>query len=727
MKPLLPLLVALFLLTGVTHGQDSLFQSKIANIPSKWKDESVVILEYKYNYTYKVSMYSFPTKDERVKIVYYIKDKWGVEEFSRLSLPTHLDDENAWNTTIGTVYKSNGTTYPITRDMLISQRKRIDFSGLRRRSLELNSDENSKLAVPSLDVGDILEIDYASASSDPPGIVYLVNEYPMLHFETTIQVDQYGGTNQLVIKPHFKNFPDVSSSSPQKFSIVLDTVEKYREEILSDNFRRIPYVLMRYDIDRSYPDPRDYSNMSFSSNGPNEELQLFMAREVYLKDHSSESTYAKRILSSLKIKYPKLNDTLAYVKDAYYLYRELIASENLFAGNLYRNSRHFACTMSRVLFQKKIRHQIFLSQPDFFGMPDRYRDFLDREYGIYIPGHDLYLFDPLMVYEAGAVPSYYEGHQHVKFSANKYYKRYRYFWYLWLIPQLGIATSPLTLPPYIVQAVRANKYRKFDLQQGSFPSLPSPSNKIDYEITVKEMNPADHTITFDQQAAYLGKHKSQISERVIRLSRNLLKENNPYRKMLAAQAIPMSNKKETEEELQRIDKRLKDLMKAELSSDGFSVKEVRDYSVTQSNLFDIAQPFTHRFSFTARNLVWSFNDYMVINAGAIIGEQLSIPESESERRKDFYIPYQQQFSYTINIPLPDGYEPANLNEFNTSAETEAGLFTTTAKQEGRKVVIRTFKAYKFRAYDSEKAEDVYQFIREADSFYYKKLILRKKS
>ena len=172
-------------------------------------------------------------------------------------------------------------------------------------------------------------------------------------------------------------------------------------------------------------------------------------------------------------------------------------------------------------------------------------------------------------------------------------------------------------------------------------------------------------------------------------------------------------------------KRLNNVVESDLYDDGFDVKKLKDFKVVETNFFDKTKPFVHTSSFSAKNLAWAFNNYIILNAGNFIGQQLIVPEKSKDRQQDFYIPYQKQFVVNVTIPLPEGYSVENLNEFNVKKETPAGSFIAEAKLENNKVIIKTKKAYKFSFYMREDASDVYDFLYEAEKYYNKKMILKK--
>ena len=728
-KNLLSVLFCIICVQGFSNPDTS-------GIPQKWKNESVIIINYNYSYsyTYGSDYYTTDKKEEKIRVSYYVRDKWGVEELSQLSLPTNIEGSSDENN-IGTVYKRNGTKQVITKDQLIPRKQKIDFNASKKtRNFSLESETSQKLAVPSLEVGDILEITYTSSKAYAPTFITLVNKFPMLHFKSDVIIkNSLSGSGS--IKTLLMNTTEkLDQSDDQHVNISLDSVDKYKEEILNDNSRQIPYILLKYtNSSPYYTNQLDFSTYRFDINNEKSknELQTFLVQKVFHEMEVDEKILAKVIINSLQKKYPKITDTATYIKDAFYLYRELIAREKLYSGlNDYefKNDLYFTNVVSRVLFKKGIAHKVFIAQSGHYSnKPTNYDEFIDPCMGIYIPSKNTYLFNPLYTYDPGNIPAYFEGQYFIQFTANEYFKRNPFFkpGWLFIVLALGgpisfVPATVVNIPFYAIRQSKCKKYRKYDLSEGHFNSTDHENNQIVYDVNVKEINTTDNLVSFERTTSYFGKHKLTETTRICSVSDDYLKADNPYKKMISASIVPsrigMNEKTK---------KRLNNIVEADLYDDGFDVKKLKDFKVVETNFFDKTKPFVHTSNFTAKDLAWAFNNYIILNAGNFIGEQLVVPEKSKDRQQDFYIPYQKQFVVNVTIPIPEGYTVENLSEFNVKKETPAGSFTADAKIENNKVIIKTKKAYKFSYYMREDASDVYDFLYEAEKYYNKKMILKK--
>lgn len=705
-----------------------------SKIPQKWKKESVIILDYKYEYTVRdgsgsydtYGMYQAPKHEERLYITYYIRDKWAVNELSRIVLndlnSSDLRDD------IGEIHKKNGKSIRLTKENLIENKTSANFySKGRSRNFAFDINKKTyKLAVPNLEVGDFLELTIIANSTIVPQFLVLQNKYPMVHASYRVHCS----SSNFKIQGKFLNCPLQISNANEDFTVELDTVEKIKSEILIDDEKQLPYALLNY----KYVGPfavttPSYRTTDFNTTAPEQlqDLQLNLVRRIYESNGKEDKPLASKIMLALKKKHPKITDTLAYVKDAFYTYRELFLYSTLesFSSN-FSNHNLFVATFSRILHDSKIPFKAFITQPDYFGDFNDYNGTLAPVTGIYVQG--IYLFHPAFVMEPGSIPPFFENQKVYQFSINKHFKKYRYFWAFWIFPPAGLATLPLTLPPFIITANKAKKNRIYDWKQARLINEPSTSNRTEVVSNVNLSTFAGEELEVNRSYKLWGKMKNGKIRTLNNINFFYFEEENPYKKLLYPMSAAASKQSPPEdaEEKAKEEKRMKRYMKGELQDDDFNVKEVRSYKIDESNLFDKSKPFVYSHTFTAADLAWNHGNYIVMDLGKLIGEQLNVPDDGVKRNSDFYIPYQRSIGNKINITLPEGYVVENLKDFNLSSSTAAGEFTSSATLEGNTLVITTSKAYKFQFYDREDADDVYNFLREAEKFCSRKLILRKK-
>jgi hypothetical protein len=722
-------------------------------LPAAWKSESIVVMEYNHSFRVK----KFGKHEEKLKVVYYLRDKWGLDEVSQISLPSKISG-NAIGSSIGLVYKKNGTVVKIDTTHLIPRKTKIDFKNTtgKKSLFSIEADDGQKLAVPSLEVGDILEINYECYTTEVPTILTLTNKYCVADFSVSMNVDNslagtnsyyYGMYMSLSMDPKIMNSKTAFEiKEADRFTVHMRNLDKYKEEILNDNLTQIPYVLISFQYSGATKTDPEFVKMTPEEMKKDQDARV---KRIYYDRDKEERRLAKRISAALKKRYPKIDDTLAYVNDAYYLYREIVGGEYLYAGYNrlgYKSNFFFVNVMSRVLWSKRITNKVFLSQESHYGGTAKEGDLLEPVYGLVIPKQNYYLFNPLYNLEPGNIPVHFENQTYVSFTASKYYKKNKWKWWLaplgfiapsW-IPQkydknghYGLNRQYAELAGFgvgfvasIVDLVAANakskKNRKYDYTKGQFPLSQPSYNQISTDLEIKNLKTEGKPLEIESKHSFYGKMKLMELSKLNNYSDIYNIEKNIYREMLDEKSAP-----QTIEQKEKEDKTMKKVFKYDLNEDGFEVDKVTSYSFDQANFFNTLAPLKYSINYTTKDILIESGDYLILNAGHLIGTQLIVGEKSSERTQDFYIPYQKQYTKQITINIPAGYTVQNIEDFTVSKETAAGKFVSKAYVDGNKVVINTTKVYGFQYYDREDVNDIYSFLSVAEQFRNKKLVLKK--
>jgi len=744
-------------------------------IPEKWKKESLIILKYSYQQTLSV----YGKGSQTVRIVYYLRDKWALDEVSQINMPFNVKGEFE-DGAVGKVYKRNKQEILIDTAHLIPQKTTVDInnSAKNKSILSIESLNGRKLAVPSVEVGDILEIWYTTENNKAPEMIPLVNKFCMMNYSIDINISHSGGFtygNPYAVTTTYSLNPRIMNSSvnfrsnlERAFTIEMDTVEKYKEEILNDNLTLVPYVLIGISSSNIIKDEFEYTKLS------GDELvkkQTAHVLSIYYKGDNAEKSLANAISSKLKSKHLKITDTLQFINDAYYYYREAVAGEYAYMGYTksgYKGDYFFVNVMGRIFTARDVKYKTFLSQESHYGGVNKSKDMLAPVYGITFPGKNKHLFNPLYNLEPNNMPSYFENQNYIAFDASKHYKKANFSWYPVLLTAVGariyyaVAQSNLRqnsnnyIDPntynytpayydkqqsnlrnavllgasglvfstviYIGQNAGSKKKRKFGYEEKSFQYFPPQNNSIKNEIVVENIIPVANKVKVNSINKFYGKMRIDELRKLTDYTNIYYEKENEYTKKTTPAAYA---KQQTSEEKEKEVKRMNKVFKNELEDDNFEVDEVKNYSIQQADFFNTDTPVEYTIGFTAKNMVTETGNYLIVQAGKLIGSQLRVGEENADRTQDFYIPFQKQFEKSIKIKIPAGYTIQNLEEFNVSRQTSAGKFVTTASISGEYFVLNSVKTYAFQYYEREDVDDIYSFLKLAQEFENKRLILKK--
>lgn len=669
-------------------------------IPAKWKNESIIVLEHFYHA--EESNFDNARYSESIKIVYYIRDKYGLEQLSTLNIPTYIVPGAEMQ--VGKIYKKNKTTLDLTSKHLIPMFTKIDIGNNRRNSSTHVRDDGQKLAIPSLEVGDILEIEYTSRRKEAITYLNLSVNYPTLHSDLSVSIlgDEGGVASNIQYKA--VNFPESKiEATPFTVKVMRDEVDKILEYPLSDENRNVPYVLI-WKKNLKYMENSTFGNLSEKkySQMNEEEIkkeQLAFISYIY-QDEAYQSIYADNLLSLLNKKHDKIADTVSFLNDLFFYYREYIAkrslTESASSKRIETKDVFFINVVSRVLTEKKIPYKVLITQPDYYGAPESERSLVNIRYGFVLPQLHYYLFNPYFYSLPNQIPAYFEDQQYMSFKANAAY--------------------------YPSGCGKKNCTYGFSFDQ--FPHSSAEQNLTHSDIQISAFDLKSQKCKMKVKIAYSGKNKNRMTKSLCSKTYLYERENNEYRSALIKKGfINDSPFKEQEKHNKYLEKFLLD----DTQGDGYDTEKLNAYSIEETYFFIAEKPLVTQVKFEINNLFNSFENYLVLNVGKLLGNQLSYQQKDVPRQNDFYIPYKKKYEFSINIEIPQNYQIENLSDLNSKFESPAGKFESKATIEGDKLYITTEKTYNFIDYLKKDEKDISGFLNAATDFVQKKLILKKSS
>lgn len=668
-------------------------------IPDKWKKESVIVLEHIYRA--EETNIDAGRFREYNKIVFYIRDKFGLQQLSTFNIPTYIVP--GAETQVGKIYKKNNVVIELTSKHLIPMLTKIDIGNKRKERSTRNADNGQKLAIPSLEVGDILEIEYYSKRKEFINYLDLSVSYPTLVSDASININRNAGSYDATIKFKPMNFPTGNvESTPEAISVKRKNIERTHEETLSDDNRSKPYLI----IWKSYKSGDESGAFAKKKSGKyleirDEELkeeQQKLIRYIFEND-MSEIYVSAAIEVMMDRKYKKITDTVAYLNDLFYLYREFVAAKSLTEknpGNLaVAYDRYFVNVISRVLFNKDIPYKMFITQADYYGAPLSDEELISTRYGIYLERFNYYMFNPFLYAFPNQIPAYFESQTYLTFNANRYF--------------------------YPVAAKK--KYCVFGFWEGTFPHSNAQQNATVSMLKVNISDIKKHVCDIDLTISYDGKNKNRMTKNICSSTLLYEKSDSDYRKLVKKNYPLFLSNEEVEEELH--DKYLKNYLLDDVRGDGYSTDKLDSYQIVSDNLYDANKPFETNCKFKSKDFVVDFDNYLILDAGKLLGYQLHYYNRDTVRRMDFYIPYKKMYAVKMEIEIPNGYTVENISDLNLSKITRAGKFESKAEIKDNKIYITTEKNYNFTDYPGKEEREVKAFIDKAVDFTQKKLILRK--
>lgn len=155
-------------------------------------------------------------------------------------------------------------------------------------------------------------------------------------------------------------------------------------------------------------------------------------------------------------------------------------------------------------------------------------------------------------------------------------------------------------------------------------------------------------------------------------------------------------------------------------------KLIRSFKITNPGVVLQKPAFEFEEDFSMDGWVKKAGNNYIIDAGKFIGSQFILKPEQRNRKSDIYMSFARSYTYEIEFIIPDGYTAEGADKFNKSVENECGGFTSSAKIEGNKVIIRANRYYIHNFEPAANWGKLTAFIDEATQFNKEKLLLKKK-
>ncbi|WP_415374980.1 hypothetical protein [Patiriisocius sp. Uisw_017] len=684
--------------------------SKTLEIPEKWKNESAVILylsEY-YGFTNNgKKMYNPSSIHQRVKL----QDKAAVEYFSEFEYKKDqkigfgLVNFSREKTTIGIkIIKQDGTENILN----ISEESILQ-------------DDTNKLAIPGLEVGDVLDIfiyedDYLKAFSgyheyDPQEKV-LSTVYPVSYRKLSVEVENdyflnmesFNGapkikeekTDRRATRKYVLEATDIETIEFPRWYYPLTELHAIKFQVVfalkNSNEARANVFLSEKDAVRkgsvSKEEILDYYGGRFDTDSRRDVKDVLkylekkgitnkreqMEQALYYIRHKSYNRFVELVLASDKgiSNYPMLCD-----KDYVVL-----------------NENRFVNYMSGLAKQLEIDYDIIVATPEYEGSID---DLLIRKnvaHGLRFNfPKPLYFFDLSPHVQPDYFPKYLEGTKVFKLNVKKNRK----------IDDVLYDTLPVTTAAENATVVQNNITLSAD-----FKSMELERNS---QFTGHFKTEALNTYLFfsdyinEEFAHYDTKHFYACSKK-----QN--KSNTEIQNKI--EALYATYREEHE-------KNLKESVDSELDA----ILDAYEYTVIDTARYSDA-PLSVKEKFTIKGeFVKKAGPNFLVEVGKFISGQVQIQEAEIDRTLGVYVNNAKTYSYNTTITIPQGYTVVGLEKLNKNVSNETGSFVSAAIIENGVLKYTTKKTYAKRKYAAQEWKQMLPWLQAAYNFSQEKVMFKK--
>ena len=677
----------------------------ITTVPEKWKNESAVILCQSVHSEYKKQALA-----ARVNYDYYSRvrirllDKSAVDAYTTLSFdPPGSKAFTREGFFLGIkVIKPDGTE------------REIDMNEAVRMQQGTGSGYQ-KLAIPDLEAGDI--IDYFMVSRQTafcgnsfggaryefdPAFVVLSQEYPVVKGKLSflperrcyINIRAVNGAPQPVERTIGKEII---------YEIVYGDLERIKTELWTYPYRQEPTV--KYQVVMA-------ANLSLAYEqyflGEPEKMKTTVSEQeikrlfniIISKEMSRKNLLADNLKKFVKRRRVSNSDDQLFADIYYFMRHNLHFRSQYFYGMSYKNSNFYdqfdvIQAYSAILRDQKIEHTIFLSVPAPLGTLEELILLDELVPGIVVEheGRNIFLLRPDAHEAFGEVPYHLDN------------------------------------TPYVSAHISAAGTFK-GLTYGLLPPLTPPDNFESDSIYVKIDAAQMDTVSVHINIGAEGIIKNMFGKWMLLPAEASRDEFSFYKNIENINNTELSqNMKELrlleEKEQKYIDHRKKNL-EAWLD-DRYELKGsiLQNFAIAQTGRFDDEKMMIFDLKTKLPGMVSTTGNYLLIDAGRLIGANIDLTPDEKNRQQDIYMPGSRYVKWKVVIDLPDGYRIKKADNLEYDVFNQTGGFRSTVMQAGSRIIIDASKWYNHGYEPLENWPEMLQFLEAANDFVQQKLVLEK--
>lgn len=701
--------------TGVSDyiGEMDLEDLQKIQIPDKWKNESAVILSrstsYKYRITERGSGYYYYTREylefsKKTKERILLADQSVVDEYSEF---LYSDDESV----DVRIVKKDGTIVRTAQRHVVKKEVQIPVEdGYGRKSFV--SAVYNKMAVPNLQVGDIIEVVEMSEvevnwttrfSIDLPAqYVPLQTSFPIMEQSFEIIAD---GLTVLAVSKN--GAPDLDYLGNNKYSFKTGALEPYKGEMFNSYYRNSPYL--KFAV---YQCMSEGSDRFFGGCREVDEDLRPSADEVRKAAWHRIKAYEPLYLSDEIVDYVRKHgrnkDNEAKAKMAYYYLKHITL---LNPASIERKP------------EKKDLEPLEISNEEFILTLSRAFNYLKIPCDLVVlTSRDLTSLDEMVM----------ESEMELMLKTGTFDNPTYYYHFAELsdLQQLPTAFEGQDVYMFPYKSTIFLESETVKSEKIPFSTHEENTRFVSQELTLNldELEIMGSRSTISSGHFKMGAAKRFLSKQDVERADSKMHKT----KFFGNSVRPSSMSKKKFGHWQRKNRWAYNEwleVRSEYGASGLeNDNNVYDYDVNILNMgWNNDSAFHYVENYTADGLIMRAGDNYILDAGKLIDSQIEVNEEEHTRPdgRDIYVNYAKTYDNEIRIKIPAGYKAENVAALNYSVDNKTGLFESTAKVEGNTLVIITKKVYKKHHVKSSQWPEMTKFLDAAYDFTKQKILLKK--
>lgn len=670
-------------------------------IPDKWKNESAVIIAKSNTLSYKKEMLMGNLNHDaydhyRVMLL----DNQAIERYAQFTIP----GSGSYGATRTDMYAGFKIIKPDGREIEISLSEAV----LQKQELNNRGFDMYKLAIPNLQVGDILDYYICEENSImistkyhsfDPVIFQLNDDYPIMKQKFSFEILRRCYINLVSLNgaPEFKLTEDAAKEKSY-YSLEDGDRESVKDIMWLYSYRELPTIKFKVVYASSFVAnaiPGFIGEPGVIKNSVSTEEIKNLFAYIFV----DQNYHASQLRAEMSKKYKSLTDKDKLARQAFYVMRNRFRVDYAEAWlindadpNPDKGFIDYLVGLSSYYRYKKINHEILIGIPRQISSID-----------------DLILENEITIMMKVNTPKpFYIG----RLDNNS-------------IPG-EIDADMQGIEVYTANAISLP--RTWNLRKTTVPVIPAAENKSEatYALKITDLNE--------------GKVEAHVTKSSMGVQRifpqNMLMDIYDYQEEENARVLPGTDKKSKKEEEKfvklketyqaaREDRRIKNL-KTIIDGDlEFEFEDPHNLKILQAGRFEDTPEFKYSHITTFKGVIKRAGPNYLVDIGKFIEGQATIKNEDKERKYNVYRLSAASFNNTVTLEIPEGYTIQGIEKLNTSVENATGGFTSTARIENNKLIIETKKHYKTNFEKKENWPLMVNFLDAAYEFTQKQVLLEK--
>jgi hypothetical protein len=646
------------------------------------------------------------TYHERVKI----NDKVALEGFSSLEYQKKLDKTTNLGftkiTDVANTYIGAKIIKPDGKEIIVNTSEEVLLK-------DEQKDQKGKLAIPDLQVGDILDYYISNADisetgrndsyKDNDNMFVLVDEYPVLYYSIDFQYSKKIKVRYICANGAPRFDENNNDADDLLLSLKVRNIPKYEGQLWTSALRQYPYIEVGSEFGLKMGITLGKDNDADASRFESNETAFENSFIEYPGFNEPEGRLKDFFNSRKNLKNAPLDSLLKVLYDEWkfdvfcsYYGKEL---EDIDEMN-YRNaqSRHAATVMSMMLTDLDVDNTVLLVAPRNSNSLENVYNAEDMDAMVLINTQTpMYMAFDDIVTHFNEIPARFQGEKTVEL----YPKRRNSMKYTF---ESGAGTLPVAASD------------KNTLEENLQVSLlPSNAQKLKVTRVVKETGELRHSDqklllpVGDIDAGYQEIVKGEDLEK-------RLKRNDATKKMVDDYTFSFNKEKANTV------KNFTEEIKNQFDQDP---EQVLDAKIINAALESTSPVFQYSASFVLNNMVKKAGNNYIIDAGKLTGSFYKLEDKDRTRKIDVYMPCARSFKYTIAITIPPGYSAKGMEEMNVKKANATGSFSSSATVNGSVLTITVTRVYTNNFEKAANWPKLVELIDASSNFNTQKILLEK--